>query len=311
MNTHAILITYRDLETQNTELVKKASNKYKERFKQLYFDSGWVLHVLLSMEVVKIPTEDKLKIYISGHGGTGQQYITDNAGVRKQTVEDLAMLLALALEDRATSMGASANTEVNMVACLFGRISSSLKECPAVRLHKALAAKEVYVDLVARTEKVVAKPSGRLTISLRQSEIDALKSTPLVAFRKTQFTKIRCTYQTGAAVVLIRDYKGGDDIHINSDSTEGRCILWADYVINELVKYITPSGGQTQVTDVRHLMLYATVDEYDKERNPYELYEWLTDLLDPKEKWNVATQTQTVKLIKRLRGAYPGIRSSI
>jgi hypothetical protein len=47
MNTHAILITYRDLEKNNTELINKARLNYAS-FKELYFDSGWALHVLLT-----------------------------------------------------------------------------------------------------------------------------------------------------------------------------------------------------------------------------------------------------------------------
>jgi hypothetical protein len=217
-------------------------------------------------------------------------------------VGDLAMLLADGLINRATSMGDSANTEVNMVACLFGRISSSLKECPAVRLHKALAAKGVYVDLVARTEKVVNRPMGRLTISLRQSEIDALKSESLFAFRKTQFTKIRCTYQNGAAVVLIRDYE--DDVHINSDSMQGQRILWADNVINKLVEYITPRSGQTKVTDDRHKTLYTTVKFYDDKRDPERLFKMLQILIrDPR--CGITTHPETADLIKKQLSAYP------
>ena len=323
MPTHAILITYRDMEKKMTELITKATRKY-DSFKQLYFDNGWALILLLSMEVVKIPTEDKLKIFISGHGGTGIQYITANDGARKQTVEDLAALLACALEERATSMEASANTEVNMVSCLFGRISSDgLAECPAVRLHKMLAAKKVYVDLVARTERVAAKPIGRVTMSLRHSHIDQLKidklnrekrlheltTEDLATVRrwfgqKTQFTKIRCTYRSDAAVVLIRDYKAGEDMHINSDSLEGRRILWADNVINILVEYITPTGGQTEVTDARHQILYRRVRMYDDARDPGAIYKSLQALTDSTQRINFTTDP-SLPLIKTLLSAYP------
>jgi len=69
--------------------------------------------------VDKIEDGEKLKIFISGHGGTGIQFITDNDKRRKVTVDDLATLLEDGLKNRATSMGASANTEVSMVCCLF------------------------------------------------------------------------------------------------------------------------------------------------------------------------------------------------
>ena len=321
MPAHAILITYRDMEKQMSELVKKATLKYTS-FKQLYFDSGYQLSFSLRYVVDRIPKKDKLKIYISGHGGTGIQYITAEDRVRKQTVGDLAVLLADGLINRATSMGDSANTEVNMASCLFGRISSAgLAECPAVRLHAALATKEVYVDLVARTEYVAAKDIGRVTMSLRHRNIDQLKIDKLVregrkdeltyedlatvrswVRQKTKFTKVRCTYRSGAPVVLIRDYDKGGDVHINSDSTEGRRILWADNVINELVEYITPPSGQTKVTDARHKILYRTVEVYDEMRDPDALFKLLR-ALDLKSE--IATHSETAGLIKKLLSAYP------
>jgi len=253
MPTHAILITYRDMVSKVSEFIKKAQDKYGRRFEQLYFDSGYQLTLSLDDAVRKIPEDEKLKIFISGHGGTGSQYITADDRVRKQTVGDLAMLLADGLINRATSMGDSANTEVNMVSCLFGRTpDGGLDRCPAVLLHRKLAAKEVYVDLVARTESMAARSIGRKTISLLDLNIDGLKGVKHVtglARRKTQFTKIRCTYQGDAAVVGLRDYDRGDDVYINSESLEGQRILWADNVINELVKHITPPRGQTEVTD--------------------------------------------------------------
>jgi hypothetical protein len=300
MPTHAILINYRDMEEQIKELIDKAARKYYS-FQQFYFDSVF-LDVLLRHAVRDTPADHKLKIFISGHGGTGQQYITANDRVRKQTVEDLAGLLCFALRSqRATSRANSENTEVNMVSCLFGRISSAgLAECPAVLLHRELCSWQVYVDLVARTEYVAARATGRVTMSLRHGKIDKLKYDKL--FQETskldpndyvddyhrrknlaemqqmvkswqrhqaQFTKIRCTYRNDAAVVLIRDYKKeADDIHINSESREGRRILWADNVINELVKYITPPSGQTEVTDARHKTLYQTLEWYDTARDP-------------------------------------------
>jgi hypothetical protein len=270
MATHAILITYMDMETKISEFIKKAQDKYSGRFTRLYFDSGFAMAESLREKVDKIHEKDRLKIYISGEGDTGIQYITANDRVRKQTVDNLAWVLEHALEARATSMGASANTEVNMVSCLFGRTpDGGLDRCPAVLLHRKLAAKEVYVDLVARTEKVATRDDGRKTISLLEANIDALKyDVRSWAHRKTQFTKIRCTYQHRAAVVMLRDYYSPEAPYINSEDLLGRRILWADNVINELVKHITPPRGQTEVTDARHKKVYNTVLRYDRTRNP-------------------------------------------
>jgi hypothetical protein len=52
---------------------------------------------------------------------------------------------------------------------------------------------------------------------------------------------------------------------------EGRRILWADNVINQLVEYITPPDGQTKVTDERHKTLYQMLVWYDKARDPERL----------------------------------------
>lgn len=93
MATHAILITYRDMETKVSEFIKKAQDKYGRRFKRLYFDSGFEMADSLWQKVDIIPEEDRLKIYISGEGGTGIQYITNNAKDHKQTVDNLAGLL--------------------------------------------------------------------------------------------------------------------------------------------------------------------------------------------------------------------------
>jgi hypothetical protein len=327
MPAHAILITYRDLEYQHTRLVSKATLKYEGRFQRFYFDSGFSLRFSLLNVADRIPKTDKLKIFISGHGDTGSQYITANDRVRKQTVDDLAFLLSEGLRRRATSMGDSANTEVNMVSCLFGRTpDGGLDGVPAVRLHRKLAAEEVYVDLVARTEEVAHKAlgdgaSGRITISLLSQNIDLLKINKLIREnrisalttrdtatlknsyrRKAQFTKIRCTYKSGAAVVLIRDYDR--DMHIDSDSLNGRRILWADNVTNQLVKYITPPSGQTKVTDERHKILYMTVKDYDEQCDPERLFDMLA-LLIRKPKIGITSHSDTVVLIKKLLSAYP------
>jgi hypothetical protein len=333
MITHAILITYRDLEQQNTELINKAIKKYGDRFKQLYFDSGLLVRYLI-LEVREIPQTDRLKIYISGHGGTGIQYITANDRIRKQTVEDLAIVLAYGLAERHTSPQTSANTEVNMFSCFFGRTpDGGLDGCPAVRLHKMLAAKRVYVDLVARTEWLAAKPSGRVTMSPRHLYIDGLKYRKHLEDaereeidtlqewhkeqasnmkpeswkrRKTQFTKIRCTYQGHSPVVGIRDYQG-EELYINSEDLPARRILWADNVINQLVEYIAPPSGQ--ITDERHKKVYETVKLYDEKRNPELLREKMQTLIpefSSHRAWiHKPGLPKTAALIERLLREYP------
>ena len=85
--TSAILVTYRDMEPKVLpEFITKARDKYRDdRFKQLYFDDAGLKDSLLRA-VDDIPADQKLKIFISGHGGTGIQYITADDQVRKQTV---------------------------------------------------------------------------------------------------------------------------------------------------------------------------------------------------------------------------------
>jgi hypothetical protein len=130
--------------------------------------------------------------------------------------------------------------------------------------------------------------------------------------RKTRFTKIRCTYKDGAPVVLLTDYTK-DDIHINSESVLGQRSLWADNVINELVKHITPPKGQTEVTDARHKKVYETVNAYDLEGQPERLQKRLQDLLDPTKndftthrgKIHWPGLPKTADLIQRLLRAYP------
>jgi len=317
MPTHAILITYKDMETKVLpEFITKARDKYGDRFTQLYFDSA-VLKGKLYVAIKAIPDGDRLKIFISGHGGTGIQYITDDAQVRKQTVGDLISLLRYALRERATSWADSQDTEVNMVSCLFGRTpDGGLQGCPAVRLHQELTTWHVYVDVVARTESIVATAIGRQTISPLNDKINVpvYGKIPIFYNRKTQFSKIRCTYRSGVPVVLIKDYYNRDEPCINSESVEGRRILWADNVINELVKYIQPPKGQTEVTDARHAKLCNLVIWYDNFHRPDVLRQKMEDLVPEftshRDFLSQAVPTfiwlpRTAKLIKTLLNAYP------
>jgi hypothetical protein len=215
------------METGNviSEFVTKARAKYAANFKQLYFDSG-TLTGKLSREVSSVPAADKLKLYVSGHGGTGIDYITDDSKTRKQTVKDLANLLARALQDRATDPNTSADTEVNMISCLFGRTpDGSSDQSPAAKLHKELFQRGVFVDLVARTESIIVLPAGRTTIAPSRSEYVAENIKLAFAESKTQYTKIRCTFLSGSPIVKLRAYQYGDDVYIQSDCL-GPSVKW-------------------------------------------------------------------------------------
>ena len=84
MPKHAILVTYTDMTVSIlTEFVAKATQKYGANFSQLDFDSG-SLATDLTNAVNAVPADDKLKIYISGHGGTGIDYIMNNGENKKQ-----------------------------------------------------------------------------------------------------------------------------------------------------------------------------------------------------------------------------------
>jgi hypothetical protein len=318
MPTSAILVTYRDMEPKVLpEFITKARDKYRDdRFKRLYFDDAGLKDSLLRA-VDDIPADQKLKIFISGHGGTGIQYITADDQVRKQTVEDLTSLLKYALKQRATSRANSANTEVNMVSCLFGRTPvGGLGQCPAVRLHLELCRENVYVDLVACTESIVAKAIGRTTISRLNESINELMygKRDIYCKQKTQFSKIRCTYQGGVPVVLIKNYYSGDVPYINSESPEGKRILWADNVVNEIVKYIKPSKGvfsrKIEITAARDEKLYNLLTAYDTPRDPQVLKQGMENLLPEfsihRDRIHGSGLPKTAELITNLLRTYPG-----
>jgi hypothetical protein len=104
MAKFAILITYTDMETDILPgFIGRAEKKYGERFSILRLDGGkWIVGNRLASAVTQIPPGEKLKVFISGHGFTGVQYITDNSGIRRQTVDDLASLLCTGLDHRCT-----------------------------------------------------------------------------------------------------------------------------------------------------------------------------------------------------------------
>jgi hypothetical protein len=314
------LITYEDMKPKVLPaFIERTQAKYDDRFIQLSFDSGAELSDSLRDAVRKISDEDKLKIFISGHGGTGIQYITDDSQNRKQTVDDIAQLLRIGLSERATSRAASADTEVNMVSCLFGRTPDGRVDgSPAVCLHRKLCAWDIYVDLVARTESVLCMATGRQTVSALDHKINVpiYGKKPRFYKAKTQFSKIRCTYRDGAPVVLLKDYEA--DSYIESDSRQGRRILWADNVVNEFVNYIQPARDG-EVTDVRQQTLHDLVVWYDNFHNPEVLKQKMDELISgqgggPGKDFttdrgigilNPFRLPKTARLVKRLIDAYP------
>jgi hypothetical protein len=316
MANHAILITFRDMDKKLSEFIAKAKKKYGRNFRKLYFDDGFEMETSLYDSISDIHEEDKLKIFIAGEGDTGTQYIGSANKLQKKTVDNLATLLADALGTRAKYKKDSDKTEVNMVSCLFGRTTNGLldERCPAVRLHRALTAKKIYVDLVARTESINTRYGGRrLTASVPDLKLVAPSSSdiPSLLHAKTQFSKIRCTYQeSGGPVVLLRDYESEETPYINSQGSQGKRIVWADYVVNELVKYITPTGGETEVTDDRRKQVFATVKTYDSERDPVRFKERLerlkTDIGTHRKKLHWPGLPRTAKLITKLLEQYPG-----
>jgi hypothetical protein len=328
MATHAILVTYKDMESGVLpEFISRATQKYGALFTRLYFDSG-TLKGKLYFAVRGVPVTDKLKIYISGHGGTGIDYIMNDAQNQKQTLEDLAKLLSFALRERATSPAACADTEVNMISCLFGRTPDGrMDTSPAAKLHRELATWHVYVNLVARTESVVATKKGVQTISAINYyvyEPFVEKNQRYKYFKpKVPYTKILCTYNGNAPVVSLRELDTGPDRYIEADSPAGQRSLWADYVVNEFVKriHLTATERGMEIIDARELKLRDLVFWYDTFHKPVGLKAKMEALVDGSGEDQESDFTlhrnflskvfstkvpKTAKLIQDLLAKYPG-----
>ena len=283
MPKHAILVTYTDMTVSIlTEFVAKATQKYGANFSQLDFDSG-SLATDLTNAVNAVPADDKLKIYISGHGGTGIDYIMNNGENKKQTVTDLAKLLGTALQARATAQNKSADTEINMISCLFGRTpDGSADKSPAAKLHRELFKLRVYVDLVARTESIWNTDTGRKTIPPSDHAYAEANDQARFFKAKANYTKIRCTIVGGAPVVQLRAYKYGDDVYIQSDTTAAKRALWADHTVDALMKCIKPTkkDNKIEIKDAREQVLNDTIDNYYVKRNAEAFKQALAKLVD-------------------------------
>ena len=286
MANHAILITWRNMETKVlADFIAKTGAKYGGNFSRVYFDGDAATE--FAEKVAAIPQEDALKIYISGHGGTGILYITDDTQTRKQTVDDLIGLLVPALQRRGTSSANSKHTTVNMISCLFGRTADGAAgNTPAARLHQGLMQKGVFVDLIARTESIVATKTGRRTISILDHKVSEQNFGRILRFYKAKMpnTKVLHSYQDGAGISQVATYT--NDHYIDHTSLEGRRILWADYAVNRIVDniHLKATGlfrtGEKAVTDQREKVLQQAVEYYDQARNPEMFHNKLQRLVD-------------------------------
>jgi hypothetical protein len=287
MPTHAILITWRNmLPKVLPDFVARTQNKYQNNFHRLYFDDD--IEQPLKDLVARIPRNERLKIYVSGHGGTGIQYITDDTETLKKTVDELVDLLANALMQRNTSKAQSNLTKITMVSCLFARTATgSATTTPAAKLHEGLADWDVFVDLIARTESIVETDTGRKTISALNHYVYEPEYGRLPRFyqHKAPYTKILHTYNGDARVIRFAAYDGRDT-YIDSTTREGRRFLWADYAVNTIVRgiHLKATGlfrtGPKEVTDEREIMLKNIVTWYDTMRNPEGLKRKLEALVD-------------------------------
>jgi hypothetical protein len=293
---HAILMTYIDMESCILPgFIAKARRKYTD-FIIVRFDSTVEnIKNLLQRVVERIPVDDTLKLFISGHGATGVQYISDNSEHRTKSVDELADMLADGLRPpnlvrekkplRCSSKDTAAKTQVNMIACQFGRTpDGSMDSCPAVILHRKLADKGVYVELVARTESInyIENAKGRQTVSLiNEARAKSMGQRPDRYKGRKQYTKILCTFVRGAGpVVVLKSYQeSADDLPV--DAIEGRRILWAENVVNEFVKYIKFSKTG-EVNDVRQHKMWDLVRCFDNSRNPKLLKEEMEKVLSGK-----------------------------
>lgn len=272
---YAILITYRDMESGILPgFVAKAN------FFRVQLDSGTKEAKSLLKGFADpnqyIPTGDTLKIFISGHAATGIQYITDNSGNLKMSIDDLVDILADGLRLRCTSKATAWKTQINMIACEFGRTpDGSVGSSSAEVLHRKLADKGVYVELVARTESInhIVKDgdpiidSGRQTISPVNEKFHKSKNERPSRYKpQRSYTKILCYFPAGGNSSAVLKSYSGTYLAISADHLKGRQFLWAENVVNELVKYINFSNGK--VEDERQNKMWEIVRSFDTSRDP-------------------------------------------
>ena len=276
MPTHAILITWDNMLPKVLVRFKaKAQAKYGAEYHELIFGDNLVSD--LSDLITSIPNDDPLRIYISGHGGTGIDYITDDSQLIRKTVDELVDLLTDGLSQRPTSKDNSAHTKVIMISCLFGRTpNGQAMVSPAAKLHDGLADWDVFVDLVARTESMATGPAGHLqTISLMNHKIyergDGRRRKLFVP--RQQYTKVLYSFNGDARVSSIASYDAADT-YVETTTLEGRRLLWADHATNRIVDFIKVKNsgilgkGPPTVSDSRQRKLKYTLEWYESFRQP-------------------------------------------
>jgi hypothetical protein len=292
----------------------------------VFFDDDMEKHELKRL-VDAVPADEPLKIYISGHGGTGIDYITANDMNRKRTVRDLFQVLKYGLKDRATVMASAPLTQVCMLSCLFARTpDGNVNTSPAAKLHQELATARVYVSLVARTELVVTREAGRQTMSpyhKLSQRVNGGTRDSLTA-PKLAYTKMLYTFENNSRVIRMCSYDP-DDPYPEPDPLESRRLLWADRAVNELLKCIHPvrNGNNYDVPDVRQGALMDLLANYYTRRDPAYLRELLARKVDgsgDNDRTNFLThrdsksarlgrvigwEPKTATLVKQLLKAYP------
>jgi hypothetical protein len=286
-----------------------------------------------------VPITDVLEVCICGHGNIGIDYIANNANNAKISVKDLARILVAGLGARANSKQTASLTRINMLSCLFGRsVDRSYEKSPAGKLHQALMDKRVYVELIARTEMVVSDQNqGQLTAALVKSTFEDFGG----AMKKSQpYSKVRWYYDVnGDPKIGIADYEryaSGSIVsrrHLIDVSTiEGQQIIWAEYVITELIKEKSIHTAGTQVigeetvkridpSDTRGSALYNIIVQYEMhDWTPQQLRDALqllvtSDSLDPTKNFTIhmgrhapSRDPARARKITSLLSKYPGQR---
>lgn len=323
--THAILITWRNMSKVTVSFKARAEKKYEQSFHEIFFDGDAAGELKKVVQDVK--AEEKLKVYICGHGGTGIEYIADDTHSQKKTIVELIDLLVFGLQPRKTFKESSGDTAIVMLSCLFGRTADGhAKTTPATKLHLGLTQKDVFVDLIARTESISMASDVNRTISVLDEKVYerdcARKST--IYLPKTPHTKVRHTFNKGAPVSAFATYDVNNP-YIEQSDVEAREILWADYVINELVAVINlkrKDDGTLEVVAAREKVLKDIISHYQVIRKPKIFHDKLAVLVDANntettiEKnflihrtWNPLRSNDslpnTARLIKTLIAAYP------
>lgn len=287
MPTHAVLITWQNMEPKVLpSFIGKATIKYGANFHRIYFDGSTTTN--LRSWVRGVPEGERIKIFISGHGGVGIDYITDDTQTVRMSVEELVDLVSDGLQGRSTSKATSNLCQVNLISCLFGRTPDGrVNSSPAAKLHDGLTDWDVFVDLVARTESIIATPTGRMTNSQLSHRVyePVYGRLPKFFLPKVPYTKVLFTFNGEARVMRFAAYDHGDT-YIEASTLDGRRILWADYTVDQLVQMLHLKGtgflgtGSKDVTDAREKVLKTIVTWYDAMRDPAGLKAKLEALVD-------------------------------